>query len=286
MEHDISFWSCFMGEPFLIDNKWVMYSDGKRIQIFSGSIHDNEPISAKTIESTLKYLFDDNKIIEYIEIWGDHKIKYDFHDDTWIRKEYETGEGYVGMQFDIKKFNMSDSKIKKRIKEYQRRNYQSNIYKEPYVARGHIQLIDKFLKSHKIDTFDLSYNITYPYFIISQYATVIEVKKNNKLIGIASMSTYLKKANVLTHIFINKDYPNVTDFIYHFYLQETLSQNKAILDVGYSMHPSLKKYKLNWGVNLIRQSVKGIQLFKNQSMLKSKYFHWMPNLLFENYGTK
>jgi hypothetical protein len=272
MDHDILYWSLFMGEPFLINNEWVGYYDGERLLIYTISIYDNIIIPDLLSIEIVKH-FISNYTLCYIEFWGDD-IPTPFLIEGWFNKFYDTGNDYIGMQIDLFEFNINEKRIKRRIKEYQRRNYTIEVVSRKYFEVEHYNLIREFINTHELVEFDVTYMAYIDFFLNSEYAKIIEVRNlSNNLIGFATINMYLKKCPILVHNFISRDYANVSDAIYHRLITETLSQKIQILDLGYSMHKSLKEYKLNWGANKLRGSVKGMQFFQQSAYIEG-YLHW------------
>ena len=283
MDHDICYWSDFMGEPIIFFDEWIGYFDGERLLLYTISIHQYKCIPNEYCEKIWNIY--SAKGVKYFEFWGDYIPKMNFK-ENWTIKEYDLGDEYVGMQINLKDYNILDSKKRrKRIKEYKRNKVECNIVKYDYFPNEYIKLIDSFLENHSIDSFDVSYTQYISNFIHNDEIILLEATYENKIIGFATINTYLNKTNILLHNFINKNYTAVSDALYHKAIEITKEQKKDSLDLGYSMHESLKKFKLNWGANDIRCSVKGLQIVID-NYEENTFQHWLPSAIITNWSNK
>ena len=276
MDHDICYWSNFMGEPILFFDEWIGYFDGNRLLLYTISIYEYKCIPNDYCEEIWNTY--SKKGVKFFEFWGEFNIEINSK-KNWNISHYDLGSEYVGMQIDLNQYDVWDNKKRrKRIKEYLRNNIKCNVVKYDYFPNEYIKLIELFLNTHTIDAFDVPYLQYISEFIHNDNIILLEATHENKIVGFAIINQYLNKTNILLHNFIDRNYSGVSDAIYHKSIELTIEQKKDFLDLGYSMHESLKKFKLNWGANNIRSSLKGTQIIIN-NYKENLFQHWLPSTI-------
>lgn len=284
MDHDIYFWSAFMGEPLLLNGNYIAYIDRKHLYIYTVSINSYEPIPMALLDDIL--LFSEDQQIDYIELWGDFPFR-DFDkghiQHSWRISQSESEDDNIGMQIDLAKYQLErDCKRLKQIRQLSRRGISTSVVTPEYLSLRYLDLIKRFVSSHALEDFDVPYTIDILKFLQSKYGVIIEARDHEDTVqGIGTLSTYLMNSCVFMHTFVNRDIKGISDAIYLKAIEYAKTHQFRFLDMGYSMNKGLKAYKISWGVNVIRGKIYTLQLFRGNYTIDG-YYHWRERLLMSN----
>ena len=280
MEHDIPFNSLFMGSPILISDQWIGYFDGIRLLIFNVSLDNNIAISDKLVAEVFNFHNKQFNNFQYFEVFGDFETT--LHENgQWfnIQGSYDSGEHNKGIGIDFSNYNFeSDCKRHKHIRKLKRNNYTTEIIRDHQIRKDEIGLINTFVKTHQLEAFDIAYTINFISFFQNEYILRIHCYCEGRLVGLATLSIFLKNVAVFVHTFVDRDFRFASDALYLAVIEYCLQNNIELLDMGYSMHKGLLDYKLSWGANKIRGSIKGKYCSKNE-LGNNEYYHWLPDSL-------
>jgi hypothetical protein len=244
-EHLATFYSLTYGEPYLYEDKYLLYSDSaSRSVSITLFVLDNECGSVEERVTCFKELtsyFKPDKVIIASPSWLPSCV-----DDFVCIKEYEDKDYQINLgQFDENLIGGSYKSLRYRVNHARRCGHSLSVGKA--LTPAHIKIIAHFLeKSRNYESWD--YQL---YFGLSEYISkfasprLFNVFSNGLLVGFDVVDAL---GDVITaSLGFYLDYPSISDFLVYEEILYAKKQGYKILDIGWGCNiPGLEDFKIKW----------------------------------------
>lgn len=255
MEHDVSYFSLYMGEPVSIDDQWLGYLNKQYLNVFSWSLTDGSGVSQQAVHASIGLARSRN--LEWIEFWG---AAADIPDDLQgiTISPWQDSPENREVQLDLRTLDWQGSKRQQEI----RKGLRDGIQIRPYTAQKfrpeHTALVDKFLRQHSVD--DIGYVLCAEKYLGCENALTIEaIDSMDRVIGLAIASCFFDETLTMLHLF-HDGTPCVSTMMYNYMIQYCTAHGIETLGLGYSLNEGLLAYKKNLGASIFFPPNAGVKL--------------------------
>jgi hypothetical protein len=274
MEHDVPFWSLFMGEPRVFDNL-LAYYDGRQLFLVGAALNNREPASDEIVQGVFDYATS-RLGIEYFECWrpgAPPQVEV----GEWRTGEYR--EVGVPMAVSLQGFTLEGStKRLKQVRQAEHRGFHSEFGDDGHLRDDDIRLIQDFIATKELAPFDISYTMWVGFFINSPYGRLIRIKRDGKTCALGTISTFSADRTIFVHTFVDRSERGASDMLYREVINIAIERGSRHLDLGYSSTPALADYKSSWGATVIGETNGGFFASAGH-MPPSTFYHWPARLL-------
>jgi hypothetical protein len=274
MEHDIPFWSLFLGEPRVFDDL-LAYYDGRQLFLVGAALDTREPAPDEAVQGVFDYAVS-RLGIEYFECWrpgAPPQVQV----GKWRTGEYK--EAGVPMAVPLQGFTLEGStKRSKQIRQAERRGFYYELGKANYLENDDIRLIQEFITDKDLAPFDISYTIWVNFFLNSAHGRLLRVKRDGKTCALGTISTFATDRTIFVHTFVDRSERGASDLLYREVINLAIERGSRHLDLGYSGTKALVDYKASWGAAVIGDANGGF--FASAGHVPpSTFYHWPTRLL-------
>lgn len=279
MEHDVAFWSLFLGEPRVFDDL-VGYYDGRQLFLFGAALGSRRPADDDIVQGILDYAVA-RMGIEYFECWRPGEPPK-IHVPDWRTGEYR--EMGVPMAIPLEGFTLGGSTERaKQVRQAEQRGYTCEIAKPPFLESGDFRLIQRFLEEKELTPFDISYNALVTYFLHSRCGKAFRVRRGDKICALGTVSDFPSGSTIFVHTFVDRSERGASDLLYKEVISYAMARGSRYIDLGYSTTESLSRYKASWGARMTGSS-NGGAFVAAPHLVSTTFYHWPMRLLVgENY---
>jgi phosphatidylglycerol lysyltransferase-like protein len=254
-DHDWSYYSIFLGEPFLLSG-CLSYYDGSILYLCAYRVRDPlDTISSSEI-AELVTDFTQRHHIETVVIWGNF---------DWIPQVQTTDGAVLSMTVkreadptvfdtcvDVQEFEYArHRKARLALNAVRRSGLTVRTVQREHLTAAHLKLIYGWLEIHAVSTVHLNFVTAVVAEIRDPRASIIEAHQGNDLLGFALLSQPTKHFAILLQVFSDRSGTSrVGDAIYAHIIDEVRARGVSHLSLGYSATDSLLTFKRKWGATI------------------------------------
>ena len=286
MDNDWELLSCLLGEPFLFDG-FLCFWDGTHAVICgwpverSAMAKDMKERLFSAAQECLGLFFP-----KLIEVWGPQNVSLDpiLPSNYMKAEEISANPNNVNIQIQYAEYEM--------IKTRKNRSYQNAMQAERAgvyckITKGsdftwqHFAMLEKFLTRDDLGTFDRTYSALAPILTRSRKTTMFQACQDEEILGFILVREVLKDVAIATWGSYKNGPLHPSDFLHLKMIEYYQHTEKPILDMGYSAHINLLKYKQNWGANINNGSYYSSAYVQDKYQMPNGYSHWWARELLQ-----
>ena len=226
------------------------YCNGKNLLVVGYSVDNSRSRLQQRVGHVIEYAHQRwRESLQTIQFWGpecptDHNIPSDFI-RTDERRPNHSNRDVVLLLDNVARRRVSSGRDIRRAK----RNGLSvtiNASKAPTLE--HSRIFDGFLLTHdNIEDEDMAYFRSWTKVLQDKDSLLFEVRRNNALTGFSVLSCFGSRTATYAYGFFNNSITGTSDLAHGAMIEYCLSAGFDELDLGYSIHASLLRYKRKWG---------------------------------------
>lgn len=242
-DHNFNYYSIALGEPFY-EEDIITYYDGKLLCIpffpLNRNLHD--------VKNQVKNIINNHnaKIIIY---WGTKNLSRMKLNGYKLILTEKFDPYNVDTIIDLNSLYLETRKnLMRELRRAKQNNIVINIRHISMFDREHIKLIKEFLDTHEVDYFNIHLINSLRRILKFKTTKIIEARKDQELIGFSILDTFLSNMPVYLFGFYNKNYYGLSTMIYFKMIEYSQKNGAVVLNLGYTMHKNLYKYKKKWPI--------------------------------------
>jgi len=231
----------FQGLPF--------YCNGQQLLIIGYSIDDSRAsVEKRTSDLIAKMWRESECTLQLIEFWGPTLVDISVHHDLTRILEQPASRSNCDVVLSLREFTRAGLRERRDVKRAIRNGLRVEICERKEITYNHINIFDKFLAQHgSIDLEDRKYVEFWQTSIQASDSILFNIYSGDRLTGFAVLSLFGLRVATYAYGFFDNGFAGTSDLAHAAMLNFCIDHSFEQLDLGYSIHDQLLRYKLKWG---------------------------------------
>lgn len=248
MLHNVSLFSpiygavdIFQGLPF--------YYNGQQLLIIGYSIDGSSAsIEKRAADLITKMWRESEHNLQVIEFWGPTLVEISVHHDLTRILEQPASRSNCDVVLSLREFTRAGLQARRDVKRAIRNGLRVEICGRKEITLSHINIFNKFLTQHgNIDLEDRKYVEFWQISVQADDSILFNVYSGDELTGFAVLSLFGLRVATYAYGFFDNEFAGTSDLAHAAMLTFCIEHSFEQLDLGYSIHDQLLRYKLKWG---------------------------------------
>jgi hypothetical protein len=248
MLHNVSLFSPIYG-PIGIFEGLPYYCDGRQLVVSGYSIGDSSvPVEKRAVDLIRMILDETENTLEVVEYWGPEKpVRISSGQSLRFLGEQPANCSNRDVILSLCGVNRRLLQSRRDVRRALRNGLRVEICAKKRIVESHRQIVRAFLQHRILDAEDKKYIDCWPTSVKAPDSVLFNVYRGETLTGFAIISQFGTRVATYAYGFFDNTCAGTSDLAHAAMVDFCIEHSFEKLDLGYSIHSQLLRYKLKWG---------------------------------------